>query len=107
MSLAPYTDTDTGYRVTRYITMSFFEGMIKFGLNLTYFQAVRRGQSLLPICKTTTSMAFKDPTMMLPKTTGPMILQGGSSVGHTKQRSPILEVQQKDFVHRKASMIQF
>ena len=107
MSLAPYTDTDTGYRVTRYIIMSFFEGTIKFGLNLTYFQAVQRGQSLLPICKTPTSTAFKDPMMMLSKTTGPMILRDVSSVGHTKWRSLMLEVQRKDLKHRKASMTQY
>ena len=45
---------------------------------VTYSQAAQRVQSLFLISKTLTSMAFKDPTMMLPKTTGPMILRGVS-----------------------------
>ena len=45
---------------------------------VTYSQAAQRVQSLFLISKTLTSMAFKDPTMMLAKTTGPMILRGVS-----------------------------
>ena len=48
-----------------------------FGLNLTDI-AAQRGQCLL--CKAPTPLTFKDPSMMLLKTTGPTILRGVSSV---------------------------